>query len=197
MAWEPDYLTLPDGRAYVGITDAADTADDERLAIDITTASRIIDDHCGRQFGKVEEAESRTFDQIIYVPARRAWCVDIDDLADATGLVVVADGITLTADDYTLTPLNAPQKGRPFERIELVSRAWSVILTTDQWGWADYPVPVKSGTRLQLKRLFDRIDAPFGISGSPEQQGELRLLQRIDPDAAMAVRRYVRLGSVR
>jgi len=192
MAWEPDYVTLAVARAYVGITDDADTTDDVRLATDITTASRIVDDHCHRQFGKVASGEARTFEGIFYVPARRAWCVDVDDLAAAAGLVVVADGVTLTTDDYRLTPLNSIQKGRPFERIELASRAWSVTLTTDQWGWANVPVPVQTATKLQLKRLFSRIDAEFGISGSPEQQGELRLLQRIDVDAAMAVHRYIR-----
>lgn len=44
------------------------------------------------------------------------------------------------------------------------------------------PAPVKYACMLQASRWFKRKDAPFGISGSPEMQGEMRLLAKLDPD---------------
>ena len=41
---------------------------------------------------------------------------------------------------------------------------------------------VKAGLFLQGARLAARRDSPFGISGSPSEQGEIRLLAQLDPD---------------
>jgi hypothetical protein len=58
MAWAPDYITAEQLAAYLRITD---DDDDVELAIAVGAASRAIDNHTNRQFGKVDAAEQRLY----------------------------------------------------------------------------------------------------------------------------------------
>jgi len=195
MVWKPDYVTLEEQKHYMRITDpehSVDTRDDPELAAAITAASRAIDYHCNRQFGKTAGAEQR-----LYTPKVRGceWVIDIDDLMTAAGLVVVITGVgTLTA--YTLDPANAAQEGKPWTR--LIVNADSTVkprgkrneaaITADPWGWAAVPVPVRQATFLQSSRFHTRRNSPYGVAGSPDQGSEMRLLARVDPDVGVSLR---------
>jgi len=203
MAWAPDYCTEDELKAFVRI---ADDLDDDQVALAVTAASRAVDQATGRQFGLVADfVEART-----YVPrydARRlCWTVDIDDLMTTSGMEVAfdedGDG-TFSADitDYVLRPSNAALEGRPWT--ELVVRATSAVQpsgpdesvrVTACWGWTSVPSAVKEATLLQASRLLARRDSPYGVAGSPDAGSEVRLLARVDPDVAVALRLYRRRG---
>lgn len=193
MAWAPDYVTLTALKVYMQITDTVDDAD---LAVAITAASRAIDDHCNRQFGKVSAAEARVYTARPDYE-RGVWVVDIDDLDDVTGLIVLVAGNAVTS--YTLEPVNGVLKGKVWTRL-VISTDSSVQPTgianevniTGKWGWTTSPVSVGQAGRLQASRFFSRRESPYGIAGSPDQGSELRLLSRVDPDVGVSLRGYRR-----
>jgi hypothetical protein len=200
MAWQPDYAEAADLKAYVRIPD---DVDDAQLALAISTASRAIDLHTGRQFGQVAAPEAR-----YYTPRwdkdDRRWTVTIDDLMTVTGLEVMADlddsgGYTEEIDAYALKPVNAQPKGRPWTSF-MVLRSSTVLPCADKdsvevtarWGWSAVPATIKQACLLQASRILKRRDAPFGVVGSPDSGGEVRLLAKVDPDVAVSLSPYIR-----
>lgn len=186
MAWAPDYVTSSEVKAYLRITHSDD---DALVAVWATTASRAVDQECGRQFGQVDAPEARTY-EATYDRESRTWSVEIDDVQDVTGFAV-ADEASAAAASWTLLPRNAPTKGKPYTRLVVPSAGlWTV---TARWGWSAVPVPVRNAALLQAARLSARRDSPHGISGSPSEGGELRVLAQVDPDLRVALRGYRRL----
>ena len=196
MAWKPDYVTLAELKNFMHIFD---TDDDASLALDITAASRAVDNHCNRQFGKTDALEQR-----LYTAEVRdcRWVVDIDDLMTVTGLVVtITDVGTLTA--FVKEPINAAQEARPWTRfvvdttstVKPTGKPYEVAITAT-WGWTATPVPVKEATRLQASRFAARRNSPYGVAGSPDQGSELRLLSRVDPDVGVSLRGFRRARKV-
>src|SRR6185503_536355 len=184
MTWAPDYTTLTKLKDYVRVDDLVD---DVQLAMYITAASRAIDNHCNRQFGRVASSQERLY-TASYNYRRRRWVVLMDDLMPVTGSVVVetSDGVI---NDYALEPTNAGlYEGMPYTRIAV--RITSVIqptsvengvaITTEDWGWSAVPAAVELACLLQSNRFAVRRDSPFGIAGSPDQGNEMRLLSRVD-----------------
>lgn len=199
MAWGPDYATTDDLSSYVRIDDLEDEIE---LGLAITAASRSIDLATGRQFGRTDAPESRRF------TARPNydtgfWSVDVDDLIAVTGAGVVVSGVG-TVTTYDKEPINAQQRGRPWQRIEfncnsefLPCGKRNELEVTALWGWSSVPDTIKQATLLQASRFFKRRHAPFGVAGSPDSGSELRLLAKIDPDVAVSIREYSRLRGVR
>lgn len=189
MSWKPDYIDADDLGDYLRI---GDDADDVLLAIAATTASRIVDGHCNRQFGNVA-AEARSY-TAWYDYERRLWVVDIDDLADDDPTVTVA-GETVTG--WELEPANAVAEGKVWTRLTL---PWSALTRQPgykvdviaPWGWPSVPTSVVQASLLQGSRLNVRRNSPFGIAGSPDQGSEMRLLARVDPDVKVALTGYRR-----
>lgn len=195
MAWKPDYITAAKLKAYVRVDDALD---DVQVAVAVTTASRAIDNHTNRQFGKVDAPEERFYTAWPDYD-RGLWVIDIDDLMSVSGLVVTVDGTTLTSDGYTKEPVNAAAEGKPWTRLAVKSTssvqptgADHEIAVVALWGWTTVPVPVEQAAYLQGSRFLSRRESPYGIAGSPDTGSELRLLARVDPDVGVALRDYVR-----
>jgi len=193
VTWKPDYVTSVELKGYLSLQD---NARDAFVALWITTVSRNIDDHCGRQFGKVAAAEDRYYTPV-YDAHECAWFCEIDDLQDTTGFTVEdenGDAVAVqsaTTDGYTLLPRNAAAKGEPYTRLKLTVSTGE-ITGNGLWGWNATPSSVKTGMLLQAARLNARVDSPFGISGSPQEQGELRLLAQLDPDFRTSLKPFVR-----
>jgi hypothetical protein len=188
VAWAPDYTTRQRLKDYLGIehTDA-----DVFLDVWITAVSRNVDDHCGRQFGIVAAPELRTYSPR-WSRTDLAWGVEIDDVFDVSGMTIV-DSIGTAVAGYELRPLNAPQKGKPYTELRRGSWSASGALTIlAPWGWPAVPESIEAAMWLQAARLSARRDSPFGISGSPSEQGEIRLLAQLDPDFRMVLKPYVR-----
>lgn len=175
MAWAPDYVTSAGLKSYLRIDD---TADDVFIALWATTVSRNVDDFCGRQFGRVALVESREY-ATVYDRHQGCYVAEIDDLQSVASMIVLDQNAT-EITDYTLSPVNALQKGKPYERIAVTVAGPLTISAL--WGWTDVPSAVPTGAYLQAARLAARRDSPFGISGSPQEQGEIRLLAQLDPD---------------
>lgn len=193
MPWAPDYVSETELAAFKRI---GDTDDNLQLALAVTAASRAVDNHTNRQFGKVDVAEQRRY-TAEWDRRRNRWVIEIDDLMDDTGLDVQVEAGTITA--FTLEPVNAAQKGRPWTR--LVVDPDSAVKPTGQehgvtalapWGWTAIPDTIRESTLLQASRLDFRRFAPAGVAGSPETGSEVRLLARVDADVAVTLSPYIR-----
>lgn len=198
MAWAPDYVTVSELKSYLRVTDAVD---DLELAFAVTAASRAVDHATNRQFGQTAAAEQRTYTACPDYE-RGWWVVYTDDYQTITGLVVevVDAGIVAT---FVMEPINSSQKARPWTRVVFTtdsefqpSGVSHEVKVTARWGWTAVPAAVKQATLLQASRFATRRQAPFGVAGSPDQGSELRLLAKVDPDVAVALRDYVRIGRV-
>lgn len=209
MAWAPDYVELDELKNYLRIP-LDDTQDDDELALYITAASRAVDEHTNRQFGKTEAPATRTYTggagQVWYNGTRGVWVVEIDDLMSAAGLAVTVTDVG-TVTDYALEPLNAAADGMPWTSLVIATASsvqpsasyptyLSVEVAANVWGWTATPAAAKLATRLQASRFSIRRESPFGVAGSPEQGNELRLLSKLDPDVAVALKRYRRPRAV-
>lgn len=196
--WKPDYITAEQLKVYRNVDDAAD---DAVYAAAVTAASRAIDNHCNRQFGNSETAQERAYTAWYHWKLAR-WVVDIDDLQDATGLVVTVGGTAITS--YTLAPVNAVLDGMAWTHLIVGTSAEAqpcgspdeVLITADPWGWDAIPVSVVNAAYLQGSRFVSRRKSPYGIAGSPDQGSELRLLNRVDPDVGVSLRGYRRARKV-
>lgn len=188
MTWAPDYLTVAEFKASQRI-DPADVVDDVEIGVWITAASRAIDAHCSRQFGSIAAAGARVYRRPPYWdPSLCLWCVDIDDVQDTTGMTIAA--VALASSGAVLLPDNAPVETRPYERVGFTQYAAPTMPLTviARWGWTAVPTQVKGACRLQTNRFIKRRDSPYGVAGSPAAGSELRLLSRVDPDVAVALR---------
>ena len=200
MVWRPDYATTAQVKAFLGI-DPSDTSEDAEIATAITAASSAINRATSRQFGKSDTATLRSYNAVWdrHRPTP-AWVVVIDDLYDATGLVVTIGGVTVTAANYTLEEVNALADGRVYTSLVFGASAEAkpsvsaprVDMTTDKWGWPAVPVTILSACKLQTGRFHKRKDALFGVAGSPQDGSEVRLLAQIDPDVRVMLSDYVR-----
>jgi hypothetical protein len=187
VAWAPDYVSATDIATYLGV---GDTVDNAMFGLWATAASRAVDRKCNRQFGKVASVVPRTYRRTpFYDRTTGMWLLDIDDLADTTGLLV--NGVAYASSGATLLPDNAAADGRPYTRLGLVSWPYNSYpgmpqstVVTGLWGWASVPSQVIAACYLQAARWNFRRSAPAGVAGSPDQGSEVRLTARLDPDVA-------------
>ena len=194
MAWQPDYHTSAQLKAYVRI---GDTDDDVQVAWAVTAGSRMVDQVAGRQFGKVDAAEDRAY-RAVWDRRLDRWVCVMDDLSTASGFTLAnedSDAIT----DYTLMPRNAAARGRPYTHL-VISESSSVVPTGDYWltgngvwGWAAVPDVVVQASLIQGARILKRRDSPFGVAGSPDLGFEVRLTAAADPDVRAMLRAYTRI----
>lgn len=208
MAWEPDYVTRDQFKNYVKI-DLNDTVDDTFIDLDITSASRAVDQHCSirknglgarRQFGQVAAPEAR-----YYTPRWDndliKWVIEIDDLMDITGLTIAID---LDLDDiyespltqYILRPRDALQRNRPYTQIAIAKQSniqpASFVDTAKviaRYGWTSVLSVVTRATLIQAHRFNKRRVSPFGTAGSPQKNTEDSIKKHgmnsdVDPDVA-------------
>lgn len=191
MAWKPDYLTAEQAATFI----RTPGVDMEELATWCTAASRAIDKRCNRQFGQVDAPMARTYRRpAAYSSALGLWLVEIDDLQDVTGLTI--NGTAYADSGAVLLPDDAPDKGKPYERLGFESCPTLPLVGVALWGWTDVPAQVVSAGKLQVSRWDARRNSPYGIAGSPSEGSEMRLLARLDPDvhtslAGLARRRRV------
>lgn len=197
MGWAPPYATAAELAHFMG--DAVAT-DDAELTLAIESASRSVDRITGWQFGSLDAPESRLF-TARYDTYRRRWVIDVDDFATTDAMTV--ETVSPQYDQPLLAWLPAPVNAVVADGVwtQLVIDSGSpVVLTaaehgvrvTATWGWPDVPPTIKLATLIQASRLFARRHAPFGVAGNPEV-GQLRLLERLDPDVAIRVRPFARI----
>lgn len=177
-----------------------DASEDTIIASVITTASRMIDHYCGRSFAVPSEDSTR------YFTAQDAeYLFPHVDIVSVTTLYTDSDGDrtyedTWTATDFDLCPDNAAADGWPYTHIQvspdgdysfpLLRKGVKII---GKFGWPTAtPDAIKEACVLQAERLFKRKDAPFGVISNPAG-GDMRLLNKLDPDVEMMISPYRRL----
>jgi len=208
------YATLDQFRLYSHLdpADGSDDADDLReLALE--AASRAIDKACQRDFRPSGVASARIFtatpssgSAYAMSPYPYSWITHYDCAIDDTDDTTVTINFDATGNgDYTdaetgfrLAPYNAPAHDRPYDRIIFDRGVYppmypEAVEVTASWGWTATPNAIVNATLLQASRFWHRLDSPFGISGSPEMQGELRLFDRLDVDVLIMTRPYKKL----
>lgn len=196
MAWAPNYCTSAELKAFIR---KATAADDTQIGLAISAASRAIDKKTNRQFGLTGSAVARVYTWHGEALEGRA-ALPIDDLQTTTGLAV---GLDLAADgafsqaivsgtDFDLWPWNAAANGKPWTHLVVRPSAAAAlpcgtrgIQVTANWGWSAVPDTVKQACMIQAGRFYLRRDSLYGIAGSPDTGGELRLLSKLDPDVAL------------
>jgi hypothetical protein len=188
MPWKPDYVDVAtagdDIQEYLRIDDSAD---DYWLGLAVSAASRTIDRHCRRQFGRTDEVEERRY-RVRYNRSQDVWVADVDDLMATTFLTV--NGTPLA--DPELYPLNAAADQKPWTQLVIpddvrLSLDRPYVDVAERWGWLAIPEIVEQATAIQAGRVAMRRDALFGVAGSPDAGSEVRLLARLDPDVAVMV----------
>ena len=212
--------------AYDADTDPHDQAVDLEYQLAITAASRSIDRASNRQFGTIRLAgssgSSTTPEARIYTAVKNnkngRIMVSVDDVYDATDMTVFVDWthdqtFTTPITFFRMYPFNALANGRPYTHLvcnTVLSGNYAslyaptvvplgegaVQVTSAYWGWSAVPPTIHLACLLQASRLHMRRNAPFGISGSPQEQGELRLLAKLDPDVAVMVGDFLRMWTI-
>ena len=170
------YCTLQQLAETIGVGIALQTDQDNYMRA-INTASRWVDQWCGRRFYVDQAASARKF-----TPCAVDW-LDVDDFSTTTGLVIktnpTADGATyqttITAGDYLLRPVNSTGpngvSGWPFTSIQLMATSWLAgnfqpsAEITAKWGWAAIPDDVQQATIHAAEYIYKTKDAPFGSAG--------------------------------
>ncbi|NUP16562.1 MAG: phage gp6-like head-tail connector protein [Streptomyces sp.] len=179
--------------------EADDTSRDTLLTSALASASRSIDQTCGRRFWLDAVAVQRT-----YRLRGRTLCEDdgelllVDDVGSATGLVVeTGRGASWTAvTGYETQPDNALADGRPITSLLRVNGTWGIttarVRVTARFGWPAVPDDVTEAALIQASRLYKRKDSPEGIIGSAEWG--VRNLSRRDPDVWALIEPYILPG---
>ncbi|KKE98396.1 hypothetical protein WN67_29505 [Mycolicibacterium obuense] len=179
--------------------DASVGPDSAEMELAIEAASRSVDRACDRQFGTLDAPEARSYTAVR--DYRGQWIIAVDDFATVDGLLVEtvdAQGITTPITGVLPLPINAVANGRVWTQIAVpsgspvVPSAAGGVRVTALWGWPEIPKTITLATLLQASRLYARRHAPFCVAGN-EDVGQLRLLDKLDPDLAVSVRPFARV----
>lgn len=209
------YADLDTFRQYLRASAVLSEGDDPDSALEalaLESASRAIDNACGRSFTVASATGTARYYTVnateftnpgwgtpfIYETYR--YTLPMDDVFDVTGMTVFGDSTgngdyTNEITDYIVGPRNAPGKGLPYTLLRFdthvaPSRWDDGIEVTAKWGWPEVPDTIVNATLLQAARFLKRRDAAFGVAGSPEMGNMIRLLNRLDPDVSIMVAAY-------
>ena len=192
MAIVNGYTTLNEVKDSLNLDDSIENG---AIELAIATASRMIDDYCGRFFYK---------DGTVEVPAIRYYTpsdfytVVVDDFVSLSEIATDDNFDQLyqtiwTATDSMFEPVNNPSRGWPRNRIIAVgSYVWPAFLPQSVrlkgiFGWSSVPYEVRTAAKIQASRLFLRNQSPFGIAGNTDM-GTVRLAAKLDADVEALLR---------
>jgi hypothetical protein len=189
------YATLSEFKAAVGITD---TTDDAALQSVLDATDTLIDLYCDRKTGFGTATETR------YYTAEDWEYVLTDDLVSVTTLQTDDDAngtyeTTWTSGtDYVLAPRNAALDGFPYTEID-TSVTWPRNFPKDVYlgvkvvgvfGFPSVPAAVKQAEIIQAGAVWNSRTAPFGVIGSADLGGILRMSRALHPEAALILEPY-------
>jgi hypothetical protein len=189
------YATLAEFKAAVGITDSTD---DAALQSVLDATDTLIDLYCDRKTGFGTATETR------YYTAEDYEYVLTDDLVSVTTLQTDDDAngtyeTTWTAGtDYVLAPVNAALDGFPYTEID-TSVTWPRNFPKDVYlgvkvvgvfGFPSVPAAVKQAEIIQAGAVWSSRVSPFGIVGSADLGGLLRMSRALHPEAALILEPY-------
>lgn len=189
------YATVAQLKTRLGISD---TTDDTTLGMILSGVCRAIDTHCGQRFWRDATATTRYYtaehddDTLFIEPLVSVTSIATDTAYDGTYAT------TWATTDYRLMPVNAAADGWPYTWIQTKPygaydflRHEAGVKIVGIFGWPAVPDAVAEAALLWSERLYKRKDAPFGVLAFPEA-GEMRLLEKMDPDVVTLLKPYVR-----
>ena len=175
------YCSVAELKARIGM-DPADTSDDDQLLLAAQSATRGIDQYCGRYFWQA--ADTRVFN------TQDIETCKVDDLVSITTMLTDSTGLstydqTWAATDYRLEPANAPgfnPEPRPYTLIRAMAggggRYWfpwiyplsnpDRVKITGVFGWPAVPYLVKQVALQAAVDIYKLKDSPFGVLGSAD-----------------------------
>jgi hypothetical protein len=186
------YTTLNEVKSALNLDDSMENGG---IELAIATASRMIDDYCGRFFyqdGTVLAPATR------YYTPQDFYTVSVDDFVSLSEIATDDNFDQLyntvwEADDSMFEPVNNPSRGWPRNRILAVG-AYVFPANLPQsvrlkgiFGWPSVPFEVKTAAKIQASRLFLRNQSPFGIAGNTDI-GTVRLAAKLDADVEALLR---------
>lgn len=189
------YATLSQFKAAVGITD---NTDDAALQNVLDATDTLIDLYCDRKTGFGTATETR------YYTAEDYEYVLTDDLVSVTTLQTDDDAngtyeTTWTSGtDYVLAPRNAALDGFPYTEID-TSVTWPRnfpkdvylgVKVTGVFGFPSVPSAVVQAEIIQAGAVWNSRTAPFGVIGSADLGGILRMSRALHPEAALILEPY-------
>lgn len=189
------YATLAQFKAAVGITD---NTDDTALQNVLDATDTLIDLYCDRKTGFGTASETR------YYTAEDYQYVLTDDLVSVTTLQTDDDAngtyeTTWTSGtDFVLAPRNAALDGFPYTEID-TSVTWPRnfpkdvylgVKVTGVFGFPSVPSAVVQAEIIQAGAVWNSRTAPFGVIGSADLGGILRMSRALHPEAALILEPY-------
>lgn len=192
MAITNGYTTLNDVKSALNLDDSAENG---AIELAIATASRQIDDYCGRFF--YQSGTSGT-PAVRYYSPQNFYQVTVDDFVSLTEVATDDNfdqtyNTIWTATDSMFEPVNNPARGWPRNRVLAVgsyvfpAHLPQSLRLTGIFGWSAVPYEVKTAAKIQASRLFLRNQSPFGIAGNTDI-GTVRLAAKLDADVEALLR---------
>ena len=192
MAIINGYTTLNEVKDSLNLDDSIENG---AIELAIATASRMIDDYCGRFFYKDGTAEVPA---IRYYTPQDFYTIIVDDFVSLSEIATddVFDQLyqtIWTASDAMFEPVNNPSRGWPRNRILAVGayvfphNLPQSVRLKGIFGWSSVPYEVRTAAKIQASRLFLRNQSPFGIAGNTDM-GTVRLAAKLDADVEALLR---------
>lgn len=195
------YATLAQFKAAVGITDSTD---DTALQNVLDATDTLIDLYCDRKtgFGTATETRYYTTDSYEYVLT--------DDLVSVTTLTTddLENGTYSTSwtagTDFQLTPKNYALDGLPYTAISR-SNAFTKnfpkgiflgVKVVGVFGFPAVPAAIVQAEIIQANAVWSSRTAAFGVIGSADLGGILRMSRALHPEAALLVEPYRKRGGL-
>jgi hypothetical protein len=186
------YCTLNDVKSGLNLDDSAENA---AIELAISTASRQIDDYCGRFFYK---DGTEITPAIRYYTPENFWTLVVDDFISISEISSHSNfdptyDTIWASKDAIYEPVNNPARGWPLTRILAVGsyvfpRPFpQSVRVKGIFGWSAVPYEVKTAAKIQASRLLLRNQSPFGIAGSTDI-GTVRLAAKLDADVEALLR---------
>jgi hypothetical protein len=190
------YASLAEFKSSIGITD---TTDDTPLQSCLDAADQLINNYVDTKVGF-----GQTASQTRYYTADRFDFVLTDPIVSVSQLAtdINGDGTysqVWTSNDYILAPRNAALDSRPYTEIDTspFSNAdynfpvgYLEVKVTGVFGWPSVPAAVKQAALIQAGAIWSSRTAPFGVIGSQDLGGVLRMSAALHPEARVLLEPY-------
>jgi hypothetical protein len=190
------YATLAEFKSSIGITDSTD---DTPLQSCLDAADQLINNYVDTKVGF-----GQTASQTRYYTADRFDFVLTDPIVSVSQLAtdINGDGTysqVWTSNDYILAPRNAALDSRPYTEIDTspFSNAdynfpvgYLEVKVTGVFGWPSVPAAVKQAALIQAGAIWSSRTAPFGVIGSQDLGGVLRMSAALHPEARVLLEPY-------
>jgi len=196
------YATLAEFKSSIGITDSTD---DTPLQSCLDAAEQLINNFCDTKVGF-----NTTSSQVRYYTGQRWDYVLTDPIVTVTALAQDVNGNgtyseAWAATDYVLAPRNAATDGRPYTEIDVTPYSVGTknfgtdylgIRVTGTFGWPSVPSAIKQAALIQAGAIWSSRTAPFGVIGSQDLGGVIRMSSALHPEARILCEPYRLRGGI-